>query len=469
MEMDISQSSRVMWTKNISDLPDFSHEFLEKHLVSDAGIDRQPKGAGRHKKLGYQLFKSGYVNGVAVKPRVTMGDEDYFLVRGRVNAQMKKCEYNVYVHFKQRSGQISYARCECPAGKGGCCKHVAALLFQMLDYKELELEEVPDAMSCTEKLQTWNVPAGHESTGAVLFEELLFEHASYERDRTGRKRPLVRGKREDYKAAPSFAEKVKKEDLQRLRDGLVKCYEKSPLVSVLDDHECNPFDYDNYHDTLPSKIKLVTKKNALSCLSSESVRDHIVNNLDNSLDLSHLSQSEQTCLSSKNIQVDLNQLQEIERNTRGQTDCPEWFVERNKRLTSSNFGSVINRRESIHPKSIIDRVKNSSLSSKIPKSCKWGKESEENALLKYYDSKQCEDNPVEVCRSVGFVVNPKWPWLGASPDALVYSSVEPFPYGAAEIKSPSSKNNKTIREACQDPNFCLKYLDGKPSLKQKHI
>ena len=45
--------------------------------------------------------------------------------------------YNVYVHLNQRSGDLIYFKCSCKAGQGGCCKHVAALLFSLVDYSNL--------------------------------------------------------------------------------------------------------------------------------------------------------------------------------------------------------------------------------------------------------------------------------------------------------------------------------------------
>ena len=49
---------------------------------------------------------------------------------------------------------------------------------------------------------------------------------------------------------------------------------------------------------------------------------------------------------------------ELERNTRGQSDCALWFEERRYRLTASNFGSVIKRKKSIFPKSHLQKVLN---------------------------------------------------------------------------------------------------------------
>ena len=55
------------------------------------------------------------------------------------------------------------------AGLGGCCKHVAALLFHLLDFIQLEATEVPDDLTCAKLLQQWNVFSGEEMK-AVLFD-----------------------------------------------------------------------------------------------------------------------------------------------------------------------------------------------------------------------------------------------------------------------------------------------------------
>jgi hypothetical protein len=283
-----------MWTKKFENFPPFTHDLLEKHVIHNASVDDRPKAAVRHKKLGYQLFKSGYVREVLLKPDIKMGDQKYFIVRARVNAQMKQKEYNVYVHFKGESGDVAYANCECPAGKGGCCKHVVALLFQILDYKELELTEIPDELSCTEKLQQWNVPATkpNEFKGAMLFEDLLFERADFQKDKTGRKRPLVKGKREDYSAAPFFAEKVTKQDIERLRDSLAKTESACPLIEVLNGNDCQPFDYELFHQNLPSTVKLTSRKQILKHMNTQRVRDDILKELTMDPDFSLVPQDQ---------------------------------------------------------------------------------------------------------------------------------------------------------------------------------
>jgi hypothetical protein len=105
-----------------------------------------------------------------------------------VDASMKKTSYVVYVHLNQVTGEIDYANCMCRAGKGGCCSHVVALLFQLLEYRQLDLQVIPDDLTCTELLQQWHVPKNEELKEAILYEDVVFRRASYEKDKKGKKR-----------------------------------------------------------------------------------------------------------------------------------------------------------------------------------------------------------------------------------------------------------------------------------------
>ena len=122
---------------------------------------------------------------------------------------MKRQNSLVYCHLDQLSSEVAFSKCNCKSGQDGGCKHVAALLYLLLDYKNLELKEVTDDMTCTQVLQQWSIPSNSGTTKAVKFEELTSEKADYARDKENkRKRPLVQGKRENYCSTPPYAKKV---------------------------------------------------------------------------------------------------------------------------------------------------------------------------------------------------------------------------------------------------------------------
>jgi hypothetical protein len=155
---------------------------------------------------------------------------------------------------------------------------------------------------------------------------------------------MVKGRREGFNVAPTFSEKVTKSDLKRLRESLD---DKSPLVDVLDECDCEPFDYDDYCKNLPSKIKLENKKKTLLHLNTENVRTDILKQLDNTFDPFDVLYPEEIAVVKNKVNGSVDESLEIERNTRGQADCPEWFQHRQIRLTASNFGGVMNRRDNI--------------------------------------------------------------------------------------------------------------------------
>ena len=76
---------------------------------------------------------------------------------------------------------------------------------------------------------------------------------------------------------------------------------------------------------------------------------------------------------------------------------------------------------------------------------------------------------MKICLQCGFIANPVFPCLDASPDFLVNDVQKTSPFGNGEIKCPFSKKDTCIEQACEDPNFFLGLSNGKVSLKKKHV
>ena len=64
------------------------------------------------------------------------------------------------------------------------------------------------------------------------------------------------------------------------------------------------------------------------------------------------------------------------------------------------------------------------------------------------------------------MINPKWPWLGASPDGLIAQNGELL--GGIEIKCPYSKRHMLVSESCEDKNFFMVNTELGPTLKKSH-
>ena len=77
---------------------------------------------------------------------------------------MKSVNYVVYPHLNQLNGKVECSKCSCKTGQGGCCKHVAALLYTVFDYTNLNLQQIPAELTCIQLPQKWNVPSGSSKT-----------------------------------------------------------------------------------------------------------------------------------------------------------------------------------------------------------------------------------------------------------------------------------------------------------------
>ena len=68
----------------------------------------------------------------------------------------------------------------------------------------------------------------------------------------------------------------------------------------------------------------------------------------------------------------------------------------------------------------------------------WGKAHEEAALQQYNDQQHSAGHSHLFCCRSGFIVSDDHPFLGASPDAVVYDPDNEDPFGLAEVKCPYS-------------------------------
>ena len=84
----------------------------------------------------------------------------------------------VFVTFCSETGDVFAGECNCKAGTGAACSHIAALLFALEDAVEKNLKEFPVEMSRTSKPMEWHQPP-KKQVDAVSLKEVDFVKASY--------------------------------------------------------------------------------------------------------------------------------------------------------------------------------------------------------------------------------------------------------------------------------------------------
>lgn len=160
------------------------------------------------------------------------------------------------------------------------------------------------------------------------------------------------------------------------------------------------------------------------------------------------------------VAITWEQAQSLEERTRDQAKCREWHEERSKRITASNFGKVMKRKAKITDKFLQSIMTPTSFTAAA--TC-YGTSNEGPAKVKYQKQTGCH---VHDC---GFVVNPDFPFLGASPDGKVCDNGSA---GLLEVKCPYSIRDWEIADAVlhyeKPQQLCLEMVNDNIALKKDH-
>eukprot|EP00795_Rhopilema_esculentum_P010033 gene10033-18667_t len=120
----------------------------QKNLVGRQGKDLQlSKSQGQAVKMNMKVFLAPVVPMEADQTHQSIASTILpMMVKARVHASMEHF-YVVYTHLNQKTGDVMYAKCSCKAGQEGCCKHVAALLFTLVDFANLDTKVIPNDLT----------------------------------------------------------------------------------------------------------------------------------------------------------------------------------------------------------------------------------------------------------------------------------------------------------------------------------
>ncbi|XP_038064580.1 uncharacterized protein LOC119734986 isoform X1 [Patiria miniata] len=138
---------------------------------------------------------------------------------------------------------------------------------------------------------------------------------------------------------------------------------------------------------------------------------------------------------------------DLEQATVGQASCIHWFETREKRLTSSLFGKILKRKKAVNQSFLMSLFGFNSKADSSP-AVMYGKNHEDEAKMVF-----AERNPHLHVHNCGFVVNPAFSFLGASPDGKVCDGGQT---GILEVKCPYSARGMMVREAVASiPQFYM--------------
>ncbi|XP_077548147.1 uncharacterized protein LOC144160941 [Haemaphysalis longicornis] len=405
-----SSEPKGPWTKQMKGFPEgFCEDSITEH--------GKAAGATKHTASGYKLFKADKVSGILLHH-----DSKGTYIRAKVEASFSIGKlYNVMC-IVHADGSVKKGHCLCAAGAGGVCKHVSALLWHMLDVKRMGHLFVPDAVSCTSKPRTWG-PVSLRKRKLLVTEFSKLEFKKH-----------VPGKAPKQQVEPLDSSKVVMTEsaLKSFCVGLEESGFSPMLVAHIDEvnyqpvNTCQPTE-SWIEEEAPIKLPLYV-------LGGE-IREDMA------------------------CSLSMEEAHELEKMTRGQ-NTPLWLEERKKRITASRFGDVVLRKAAVSEKFIASFLKQGNCTTHY---MKVGHDNEENAISKYKELRGVEVHPVGLC------VNPGAPFLGASPDGLVWDKTN-NDFGLVEVKTlaKAMEDGLTVEEAIQK-RLVPFFKEGKLSERHKYF
>ena len=151
---------------------------------------------------------------------------------------------------------------------------------------------------------------------------------------------------------------------------------------------------------------------------------------------SHISLSYPSLLQvCQSIEIELTSemAQSVEKATRSQSNSKLWFSYRAGRVTASRMRAVCHTSIANPSQSLIKSICYPEAFSFVSKQTEWGCKHEKKARDIYCRINYRSHDNFQVLDS-GLVINPQWPFIGASPDGLIDCSC--CGRGVLEIKCP---------------------------------
>ena len=378
----------------------------------------------------YPLFKAGHIQYVHHKVL-----EELLLMKCTCYPEMKKAIiYNIRAAF-DKSCDVVFATCGCPAGLGPTCscKHYGAFCYFI---EEFCRNRSANALytSSTSSLQQWNQPRKRSSSPHPI-ESIKFIKAEYGKD-------LKRVASNSYDPRPASLRATTSDDIQQLTCELSQLKQPVAMLHVL------PIAISKAMDgTVPSlpPSPILSVSQIQSSLNKEAQPISLASLYNHAMQLlQKLSYSQEDC-------------KVVELATRNQSQC----VRRQYRITASNFGTIC--KGAITTSKLKWLLCSSNSSIQTSSAIVWGKLHEPSAFEQY----QAQLPSSMVLRKAGIYISDTG-FLAASPDGIV-SSVGEIDYGIIEIKCPYTCRNMSVVEACSKikPFYC-ELENGQVKLKRNH-
>ena len=305
-------------------------------------------------------------------------------------------------------GKIVCAHCDCKAGLGECCSHVASLLWAI----EAGVR-IRDSMTVTQKEAYWVMPQSIKDVPYSPVNNIDF---------IGKKRSTTVFQALEYQCGDPSASSKSNSPTPKSSKSPTPKSSKSPIPAF---KEATKEETDAFFASLSTSG---TKPAILSLVEPYSA-SYVPKSLDDNLPLclSELFKPEYVTKNyvellkvcdSCDISVSQSQVEAAEFNTKSQSMSRLWFSMRAGRITASRFKAASHTNTTSPSISLVMSVCYPELSRFKAAAASWGCEHEKHAREKYLDMSAKNHEYFEVEES-GLFISTQHPFIGASPDGLV--------------------------------------------------
>ena len=395
------------WTSDLVKVPLVAFPDIFVYLVESSGTFTSDKLKAYKSMESWNVFVSGHVGLLKL-----CHFEEAVFVKAIVQAsQAASKSYEAWCLCKP-DGTILSAHCQCMAGMGEACSHVAAILFKIQTAVLLGLNE----KASTSKACKWNQQFSKKVEPCTI-KDIAADMGI----------PVKRRKVEF-----GLSDGVLLRELQNLPgESAIKTPLPVSTSGMTDNRVDLPYPLYKMFNILKKQVPgshAMSREYGLQLLKK----------------LKHMYPE--------------SLIKNVETATVGQANCKEWFNQRHGRLTASLFGEIVSHvdggRVSV---SLLKKVvEPSGKLMNVPSMC-WGRTNEPMAREAVKESLGSHHENLDI-RECGLFISKERPFVAASPDGMITCSCcEPR---VLEIKCPYSLRDKSPLNA--------ECLDGEGHLKNDH-
>ncbi|WAR31610.1 ING4-like protein [Mya arenaria] len=406
----------LVWSKDVACLPSVTHiDIVHYLLFTPSPYTKEDLKAWKSLDAVNQLC-SGWV-----QERSSYKTNNHVIVTAKVlhSQRLREKPLRPWVIVKP-DGVVEGAHCNCMAGLGEACTHIAALLFSIS-----AAVQIRDSQTCTQSAAYWKIiPASVKTIRYKTVSNINFTSAK-------------------------TAKKHFDDNLQCMNNGEIPVT-NTPSVRKVKTPRASEADFMSFCQ----KLSVLKSKPAVLSVIEPYAADYVptCEKRDFPLILSELKDpdmiGEPLCTvqsKCKNIRVSCSkeQSENVEVETRLQSKSKLWNQFRAGRITASNMRSVVFTDPDKPSKSLVKKICYPETQCFQTEAMKWGTVNERVALKQFveYTSPKHENLLV---RESGFIISEDLPCIGASPDGI--TACDCCGNACIEIKCPFNARNDKIDE-----------------------